>query len=282
MPRRRRREDHNLRRPKSPPSRRKGYEQRRGHAGCIGTGLRLASTALGGSMWIIGLLLGLVIGAAFNGFEGAILGALVGWAAGYGFGQLIRSHDAKVKDGGVESRLAAVEDALRALDTRLSALEGGVSAPPAMASLAVDTAPPPAQPAAHMPPPVETLTGRPAQTGISVPGPIEAPSDGVTAGAPPPAPPRPAPAAPREPPFVWRWLMGGNTLVRAGVVVLFFGVAFLLKYAYEHTHVPIELRLMGVALGAVALLGIGWRLRLKRPGYALALQGGGVGVLYLT
>ncbi len=33
---------------------------------------------------------------------------------------------------------------------------------------------------------------------------------------------------------------------------------------------------------ALALLGVGWRLRLKRPGYAQALQGGAVAVLYLT
>ena len=93
--------------------------------------------------------------------------------------------------------------------------------------------------------------------------------------------PRP-PRVPREPSFIWRWFMGGNTLVRVGVVILFFGVAFLLKYAYEHTHVPIELRLTGVAITAIVLLFIGWRLRLKRPGYALAMQGGGIGVLYLT
>ena len=78
------------------------------------------------------------------------------------------------------------------------------------------------------------------------------------------------------------FLTGGNTLVRAGVIVLFFGVAFLLRYLAEHTHVPIEFRLSGVALGAVVLLVLGWRLRLKRPGYALALQGGAVGILYLT
>jgi uncharacterized membrane protein len=30
------------------------------------------------------------------------------------------------------------------------------------------------------------------------------------------------------------------------------------------------------------LLALGWRLRARRPGYALALQGGGVGILYLT
>lgn len=78
------------------------------------------------------------------------------------------------------------------------------------------------------------------------------------------------------------YFTGGNALVRAGVVVLFFGVAFLLRYLAEHTHVPIEFRLSGVALGAVVLLVLGWRLRTKRSGYALALQGGAIGILYLT
>jgi uncharacterized membrane protein len=45
---------------------------------------------------------------------------------------------------------------------------------------------------------------------------------------------------------------------------------------------PIEFRLAGAALGGAALLVIGWRLRLRLRPYALALQGGGVGLLYLT
>ncbi|MBX5463221.1 MAG: DUF2339 domain-containing protein [Steroidobacteraceae bacterium] len=78
------------------------------------------------------------------------------------------------------------------------------------------------------------------------------------------------------------YFTGGNTLVRIGVVILFIGVAFLLRYVAERTHVPIELRLAGVALGGVVLLALGWRLRTRRPGYALALQGGAIGILYLT
>jgi len=80
---------------------------------------------------------------------------------------------------------------------------------------------------------------------------------------------------------VRRFFTGGNALVRAGVIVLFFGVAFLLRYAAEHTRVPIEFRLAGVAVGAIALLVLGWSLRRARRGYALALQGGAVGILYL-
>ncbi|NUT63083.1 DUF2339 domain-containing protein [Herbaspirillum sp. C9C3] len=78
------------------------------------------------------------------------------------------------------------------------------------------------------------------------------------------------------------WLLGGNTVVRVGIIVLFFGVAFLLKYAASNSLLPIELRLAGTALGAAVLLGLGWRLRERRTVYGLLLQGGGVGVLYLT
>lgn len=75
---------------------------------------------------------------------------------------------------------------------------------------------------------------------------------------------------------------GGNLIVRVGIIVLFFGVAFLLRYAAEHSHLSIETRLSGVAVGAIVLLALGWYWRKARRGYALALQGGGVGILYLT
>lgn len=81
---------------------------------------------------------------------------------------------------------------------------------------------------------------------------------------------------------VLAWFRGGNTIVRVGVVILFIGVAFLLRFAAEHAALPIELRLAGVALGATVMWGIGWRLRKSRPGYGLSLQGGGIGVLYLV
>lgn len=82
--------------------------------------------------------------------------------------------------------------------------------------------------------------------------------------------------------IVVSYLTGGNVVVRAGVVVLFFGVAFLLKYSVERNLVPIEFRLVAVAVGAVAMLTFGWRLRFKRKSYAVILQGGAIGVLYLT
>ncbi len=74
----------------------------------------------------------------------------------------------------------------------------------------------------------------------------------------------------------------GNVVVRVGIVVLFFGVAFLVKYAAEHSMFPIELRLALAALGALVLTGFGWRLRQRRSVYALLLQGGGIGIFYIT
>lgn len=74
----------------------------------------------------------------------------------------------------------------------------------------------------------------------------------------------------------------GNVILKIGLVILFFGVSFLLKYAAQRNLVPIELRLVAVTFGGIALLGIGWRLRHRQLFYGLFLQGGGVGVLYLT
>jgi len=74
----------------------------------------------------------------------------------------------------------------------------------------------------------------------------------------------------------------GNIFVRIGILVLFFGVAFLLKYAAENSRIPLEFRFMGAAIGGLVLLVFGWRLRLGKPIYGLLLQGGGIGVIYIT
>ena len=99
------------------------------------------------------------------------------------------------------------------------------------------------------------------------------------------------PGQPREPNVLERafdgarrWITSGNIPVKVGVIISFFGVAFLLKYAVDRELlvVPIELRLLGVAAGAIAALFVGWRRRERMPAYGLSLQGGAIGVLYLT
>ncbi len=81
---------------------------------------------------------------------------------------------------------------------------------------------------------------------------------------------------------VWSYFTDGNIFVRVGLLVLFFGVAFLLKYAAENSRIPIEFRFMGAAIGGLALLILGWRLRVNKTIYGLLLQGGGIGIIYIT
>ena len=86
------------------------------------------------------------------------------------------------------------------------------------------------------------------------------------------------------------WLMsmltnyftGGNLLVRIGGVILFFGLAFLVKYAAEHSIISIEMRLWGIGFAAVALIATGWKLRDREGAYGQILQGLGVAMLYLV
>jgi uncharacterized membrane protein len=82
--------------------------------------------------------------------------------------------------------------------------------------------------------------------------------------------------------YIRGFFTSGNVVVKVGVIILFFGVAFLLKYAAQRNALPIELRLTAVAIGAIGMLIFAWRLRHTKAQYALVLQGGAVGVLYLT
>ena len=202
-------------------------------------------------MWFVGMIVGAFIGA-MGRFEGALIGGIVGIVVG-----ALLSNKSK-QGGAAEKRIATLEDAVKQMNERVKSLEGVVSAPavdaqPATVSMA------PVVP--EVPAPPVTLTVKPVPVATSAPA---------------------VPSAPTEPSALWNFFFGGNTLVRVGILVLFIGVAFLLKYATDHGFVPIELRLAGVAAGGIALLVLGWRLRNKREDYALMLQGGGIGILYLT
>ncbi|MDB5964251.1 MAG: hypothetical protein JWQ72_751, partial [Polaromonas sp.] len=107
--------------------------------------------------------------------------------------------------------------------------------------------------------------------------------------APVPRAPATAPAAPAAPGAIdlailaaKNWLLGGNTIVRVGLVILFIGLSFLARYAATAGLFPVEFRLAAIGVAAIVLLGVGFTKRHARPGFALALQGGGVAVLYLT
>jgi len=133
--------------------------------------------------------------------------------------------------------------------------------------------------------------------GPAVAPPVPAPAPAASAWRTPerePSGPRAAdsqPAQSSEPPFaeravaaVKRWFTEGNVPVKLGVLVLFVGVGALLRYAQRQgwLRLPVGMRLAGLALAAVAALLFGWRERRRRRAFALAVQGGAIGVLLMT
>ncbi len=80
------------------------------------------------------------------------------------------------------------------------------------------------------------------------------------------------------------WFTEGNVPVKIGMLVLFAGVAALLKYASDTglLSLPVGLRVALVAMAAIAALAFGWRQRDARRVFALSLQGGAIGVLLIT
>ena len=234
-------------------------------------------------MLIIAVIVGAVLGAAWGDGFGVVAGALLGWLG--------------VRSLRQERQMAALEQSLQLLQAQRGALRA--EAPATVAQNATDTTPtvsaflPTADggAAAASPVPAAAAPLPTANTAIDASSPVAA-DDGLWDSQPGSTwqqPGRTAEAAgiaPSRTPGALAalkgWLFGGNTIVKAGVGILFIGLAFLAKYASEHVQVPVELRLAGIAAVALVLLGIGWRLRLTRAGYAQVLQGGAVAVLYLT
>jgi uncharacterized membrane protein len=259
------------------------------------------------------ILMGAFAGAVLGGVPAVLAWILVGGAAGWWFFGQRRQPASPASDLDAPTllrRVMALEREVNALRRTVADLHAAPTVDAAIPQAAPTTADTPA-PAAQARP-VE----RPA-----MPEPVRAPSPAVARDTVPPAavPARPAamatsatvsvrptpaptaaparrpvaapaPAVPLRdqlPPWAARWIFGGNTIVKAGVLILFLGLAFLLRYTAERVTVPIELRYAGVALVGVVLTAIGWRLRDRRDAagrndYGVILQGAGIGIFYLT
>ncbi|WP_422910543.1 DUF2339 domain-containing protein [Pseudomonas sp. MAC6] len=248
--------------------------------------------------WIF-MLVGLLLGAlADETLTASLLGALIG----LGVGQALKLQGLERENAALTAQLKAFslrfEQGTTALYERLLKLEQGATPAPA--------APPEVEPLSTVvepePEPEPIAAAQAAEPELDwtldfvLPEPEQAPAAVMQTAEPSAAEPiTPRPTTPKKPPeprqpspieraidLAQGWLLGGNTVLRVGVVLLFLGLAFLLRYATEGVVVPVELRYAGVAASAVALLGLGWWLRLRNPNYALMLQGTGIAVLYLT
>jgi uncharacterized membrane protein len=109
----------------------------------------------------------------------------------------------------------------------------------------------------------------------SVPPPLPEEIMAAAASAPPPAPPQPPSAEPPArqpslPPINWEQFMGAKLFAWIGGLALFLGVAFFVKYSFEHNLISPELRVaIGFAVGLVLVVG---GLALKRKENAVTAQ----------
>ncbi len=218
--------------------------------------------------------LGVLFAVVFGMFAAAVEGegiALLGLVLGYSFGALLQ----------LQSRVKRLEHQL----AQSALLQTAAPGPAPRTSGAAPAAAPPTLPARPSAPdpianlqlwtteprqshrPAAAVAGAPRAAGLDSPA-MERPSETVLfdklAG------------------YVKSFFTDGNVVVKVGLLVLFIGVGFLIKYAAEHDLLPIELRAAVIGLAGIALLVVGWRLRHDKGIYALLLQGGGVGVMYVN
>ncbi len=227
-------------------------------------------------MLIIAIMAGVLLGgAAGDGFFGAAVGGVLAWL-------LVR----------VARQEAMIVELRRALQELPRGGVAPVATPGVEAAAASPTAPAPRTEPARPEPVPEALSQSAGAAATTRPASAEPapPRDEALISSSLPehrgehrGEPRSQAAQPRD----WlapvkSWLFGGNTIVKLGVAILFVGLAFLAKFASEHVHLPVELRLAAIGAAAVGLLGFGWRLRHQRAGYAQALQGAAVAALFLT
>jgi uncharacterized membrane protein len=81
---------------------------------------------------------------------------------------------------------------------------------------------------------------------------------------------------------IFNFLKGGNIWVTGGVVFITLGVVFAFTYISKNYYIPDEIKLAGALLLGLVLFVFGWRQRFLRQTFALVLQGGGIGIIYLS
>jgi uncharacterized membrane protein len=188
----------------------------------------------------------------------------------------------------LRSRLRRLEDRLAELEQRKAAPAGDVAPPSAVpANDATESTPPPASP------PDAPRTLHVLDT------PVAPPAPDIGAPAPAPAQPRVAdePVAAGQPGALgvprprptsgvgqWEGRLGGTWLSRVGAVLLFLGVGFFLKHAFEQDWIGSRGRVLAGLVVGIAMMAGGLRLA-GRAAYrvpAQSLVAAGIGVIYLS
>ncbi|QSB55203.1 DUF2339 domain-containing protein [Acinetobacter calcoaceticus] len=78
------------------------------------------------------------------------------------------------------------------------------------------------------------------------------------------------------------WMIHGNPILRVAVAVLMVGVVLLLRFASEHWQLSLGVKLGFIAIAGGVLTAFGYTLQKKNQLFAVALQGVGLAVIFLT
>ncbi len=78
------------------------------------------------------------------------------------------------------------------------------------------------------------------------------------------------------------WMIHGNPILRVAVAVLMVGVVLLLRFASEHWQLSLGVKLGFIASAGIATTVAGYWLQRKNQLFAVALQGVGLAVVFLT
>lgn len=237
------------------------------------------------NLMVVFSLAGIILGALVLDYGGWFVGGLVGFLLGQG------AHLAK--------RLRILEHELDLLRKKPDEASPGFTAPGAPAVRSTegwqktpdgdpDSVPIPSD-ATEQASQETTPSRAPRREHISPPSFAKLSRDTETAAAAAAAPspaghstPRPALPVNKLLARIGRFFTEGNPIVRVGMVVMFFGLSFLVRYASSEGMFPIELRLAAIAAIAIGFMVLGWFTRGHKNGYGLVLQGGGIAALYLT
>ncbi|MDJ0911133.1 MAG: DUF2339 domain-containing protein [Woeseiaceae bacterium] len=230
-------------------------------------------------MQILAIIVGIIVGVWVARFDETFLGVVLGGLAGW---LVYRQNQSREDLRALREHIALLEMKSRSIrvdaDEQQESPRAAARSKPAPERVSIyepEPKPEPVQPAASTEPPE-------VATAPEEPIPVTPSQE--------PAMPQ-ATAAAREPSTMEhlidvakRWITTGNVPVKVGVIISFFGVSFLLKYAIDNSilNIPISFRYIGVAVFSAVLMGLGWRMRESNRVYALSLQGGGIGVLFLV
>lgn len=90
----------------------------------------------------------------------------------------------------------------------------------------------------------------------------------------------------RHPPHfidqIQAWIFQGNPVLKVAIVILMVGVILLLRFATENWQLSLATKLSIVALVSAAVTFSGYMLQQRNRSFALALEGLGLGILFLT